>query len=136
VIKPTWERTATGSGLKIARDGTVLLEFANARGERDYDWEGKEAFALSAVECGDVLEALEGGGDKQFFHDPNKMGSGEGAITKTLRVSPGRESGYFFNLAVNNKMAGSSTRYDTVVSTGELRVIRTLLTVSGGAAAV
>ena len=129
VIKPTWERVATGSGLKIARDGTIFLEFANSRGEREYDWEGKAVFALSAVECGDVLEAVEAGGEKSFFHDPNKMGEGEGAITKTLRVSPARESGYFFSLTVNNKATGGA-KYDTPVSAGELRVIRKIMDVS------
>ena len=32
VIKPTWERTTTGNGLKIARVGSLLLEFANSKG--------------------------------------------------------------------------------------------------------
>lgn len=40
VIKPTWEQT--GSGLKIAREGTVLLEFANALEKQKYDWENKQ----------------------------------------------------------------------------------------------
>lgn len=130
VIKPTWERVPTGSGLKIARDGTILLEFANARGERDYDWEGKETFALSATECGEVLAAVEAGIEKSFFHDPNKMGSGEGSITKSLRLAPARESGYFFSLSVNNKMAGTQTKFDTIVSPAELRVIRSIMDVS------
>ncbi|KAG7673446.1 hypothetical protein Ndes2526B_g03107 [Nannochloris sp. 'desiccata'] len=127
VIKPTWERTPTGSGLKIARDGTLLLEFANSRGEREYDWENKETFALSAVECAEILELAESGGEKQFFHDPNKFGSGEGTITKNLRISPARDTGFFFSLSVNNKIAGNQVKYDTVVSPGELRVIRTIM---------
>lgn len=130
VIKPTWERVGTGSGLKIARDGTILLEFANARGERDYDWEGKETFALSATECGDVMAAVEAGAERSFFHDPNKMGAGEGAVTKSLRVSPARDSGFFFSLTVNNKISSSQTKYDTIVSPAELRVIRSIMDVS------
>jgi len=129
MIKPTWERVPTGSGLKIARDGTLLLEFANSRGEREYDWEEKEVFGLSATECADILEAVENGGEKSFFHDPNKMSSGEGTITKSLRVSPGKDSGYFFSLTVNNKVSGSG-RFDTPVSAGELRVIRKVMDVS------
>jgi hypothetical protein len=73
VIKPTWERAGAES-LRLGRAGTLLLEFANSKGEREYDWERKEVFGLSAVECGELLEAVEGGREKSFFHDPNKMG--------------------------------------------------------------
>lgn len=41
VIKPTWVRVSTGSGISVAREGTLLLEFANAISERNYDWEKK-----------------------------------------------------------------------------------------------
>jgi len=130
VIKPTWERTSTGSGLKIARAGTLLLEFANSRGERDYDWENKQTFALSAVECAEVLELAEAGGKQEFFHDPNKFSSGEGTVSKSLRISPASNTGFFFSLSVSNKIAGTQNKYDTVVSPGELRVIRTIMNVS------
>lgn len=46
-IRPTWGKTGTGSGITVTRQGTLLLEFANARGERDYDWEKKEVPAWS-----------------------------------------------------------------------------------------
>lgn len=42
VIKPTWGKTSTGQGLTVTRDGTLLLEFANAKGEKEYDWDAKE----------------------------------------------------------------------------------------------
>ena len=129
LIKPTWERVSSGSGITVARDGTVLLEFANVRGERDYDWESKESFALSAVECADIMLAIENGVDKQFFHDPNKFTSAEGTMTKSLRVSPARDSGYFFSLTVNNK-SGNNQKYDTIVSPAEFRVIRGIMDVS------
>jgi hypothetical protein len=127
LIKPTWERVPTGSGLKVARDGTLLLEFAASRGEREYDWDSKETFALNAVECGEVIEAVDGSAEKQFFHDPNKMASGEGSITKTLRIAPARDSGFFFSLSVNNKISGNNTRLDTVISPAEARVIRSVI---------
>lgn len=41
VIKPTWVRVSSGSGISLAREGTVLLEFATAVGERTYDWNNK-----------------------------------------------------------------------------------------------
>lgn len=44
VIKPTWEQVGNG-GLKVAREGTVLVEFAAAQGPRQYDWEKKEVGA-------------------------------------------------------------------------------------------
>jgi hypothetical protein len=31
-----------------------------------------QSFALSALECAEMLEALEAGREKSFFHDPNK----------------------------------------------------------------
>lgn len=40
VIKPTWE--SIGSGLKISREGTLLLEFAASVGPQQYDWTKKE----------------------------------------------------------------------------------------------
>ena len=40
VIKPTWAHV--GSGLRMQREGTVLLEFAQSLGPQKYDWENKE----------------------------------------------------------------------------------------------
>jgi hypothetical protein len=129
IIKPRWERVPSGSvGLRIARDGTVLLEFAQSRGERQYDWDNKGTIALSAVECGDLLVAVETGIEKTFFHDPNKMASGEGMVTKSFRAVPAREQGYFFSLSINNKMTGQA-KYDTALTPGELRVVRRLMDV-------
>jgi len=130
LIKPTWERIAN-TGMRVAREGTLLLEFAASKGDRVYDWERKGTFAMNAVECADILEATESGmpKEKSFFHDPNKMGSGEGSVTKTLKFSPARDTGYFFSLYVNEKSSGASSRYDTAVSTAELRVIQSIMTV-------
>ena len=129
VVKPTWERVPSSNALKIARRGTVLLEFANSTGEREYDWTNKEAFALNVVECADIMVAVESGQEKQFYHDPNKMSSGEGTVSKTLRISPGRDSGYFFSLSVSNKAAGTQKKYDANVTPGELRVISRIMDV-------
>lgn len=131
LIKPTWERISTGSGIRVSREGTVLLEFAQSKGERVYDWDNKGTFAMNAVECGDILEAIETSTERSFFHDPNRMGSAQGAVTKTLKFSPARDSGYFFSLYVNDKSVGGvvTSRYDTAVSTAELRVIQQVLQV-------
>jgi len=127
LIKPTWERISTGSGIRVSREGTVLLEFAQTKGDRVYDWETKGTFAMNAVECGDILDAAETGTERSFFHDPNKMGFAEGAITKTLKFSPARDSGFFFSLYVNDKATGDTSRYDTAVSPAELRVIQQII---------
>ncbi|KAL6779537.1 hypothetical protein ACKKBG_A12675 [Auxenochlorella protothecoides x Auxenochlorella symbiontica] len=125
VIKPTWGRTGTGSGITVTRDGTLLFEFANARGERDYDWEKKENFALSAVECAGILESVEAGKEASFFHDPNKMSANEGQIVKTLRLSPGQNNSYFMSLSVKNQ--GQQARFDLPLSSAELRVVRSII---------
>ena len=130
VIKPTWERVPTGSGIKISRDGVLLLEFALSRGDRDYDWENKENFALSALECAEILESVEANTEKSFFHDPNKFSAGEGSVTKQLRLSPARETGWFFSLSVNYRGNPNSIRFDTIVSNAELRLIRNIMDVS------
>ena len=129
LIKPTWERVSTGAGIRVSREGTMLLEFAQSRGERVFDWENKGTFAINAVECGDILEAIETNSERSFFHDPNKMGAAEGSVTKSLKFSPARDSGYFFSLYVNDKSSGASQRYDTAVSTAELRVIQSVIDV-------
>ncbi|KAK2078294.1 hypothetical protein QBZ16_004163 [Prototheca wickerhamii] len=124
-IRPTWGKTGTGSGITVTRQGTLLLEFANARGERDYDWEKKENFALSVTECADILDSVEAGKDKSFFHDPNKMSSNEGQVTKTLRIAPGRDSGYFFSLSVKNQ--GQQSQFNVPLSGAEVRVVRSII---------
>ena len=129
LIKPTWERISTGSGIRVSREGTVLLEFAQSKGERVYDWDNKGTFAMNAVECGDILEAIETSTERSFFHDPNRMGAAQGAVTKTLKFSPARDSGYFYSLYVNDKSSGATSRFDTAVSTAELRVIQQVLQV-------
>lgn len=129
IIKPTWERVPSGTGIRVARSGVMLLEFASARGEREYDWENKENFALSALECADILEAVENNTEKSFFHDPNKFSTTEGSLTKQLRISPARETGWFFSLSVNHRGA-SPIRFDIIVSNGELRLMRSLMDVS------
>ncbi len=74
------------------RDGAVLFEFAlpkpgAAKDLREYDWNRKASFSLSATECGDVLcmDTTEG---KEFLHDPNMGSKDAGIMTKKMRWSP------------------------------------------------
>ncbi|KDD76494.1 Whirly transcription factor [Helicosporidium sp. ATCC 50920] len=130
LIRPTWVRSGSGNGISIQRDGTLLLEFATAKAEREYDWDRKETFALSAVECAEILEAAEAKGEVSFFHDPHKMGRQEGQVTKTLRMSTGAGATCFLNLSVADKSANARHQFSVPVSKAELRVLRVLMEVS------
>lgn len=57
----------------------------------------------------------------------NPCSRNEGQITKTLRLTPARDYGYYLSLTVKNQ--GVQSRFDVPVSTGELRVIRTVMEV-------
>lgn len=129
LIRPTWVRSGSGNGISIQRDGTLLLEFATAKAEREYDWDRKETFALSAVECAEILEAAEAKGEVSFFHDPHKMGRQEGQVTKTLRMSTGAGATCFLNLSVADKSANARHQFSVPVSKAELRVLRVLMEV-------
>ena len=53
LIKPTWEQVA--SGMKISREGTVLLEFANALAAQQYNWTQKEVRHCLGADAGACL---------------------------------------------------------------------------------
>ncbi|GAB4819044.1 hypothetical protein N2152v2_006090 [Parachlorella kessleri] len=127
VIKPTWVKSGTGSSISVGREGTVLLEFANSQGEKNYDWENKGTFALSALECAEVLEALESGRDRSFYHDPSKGSNDEGQVSKSFKLSPARDQGFFLNLGVKDNVAGRNASYGTALSAAEARVMRRLM---------
>jgi hypothetical protein len=123
IIKPTWERTA--SGIRLSREGTMLLEFATGSGDRSYAWGSKGTFGLSASEIGDFLVAAEANEEWSAFHDPNMGGSSRGAVNKSLKLTPAQQGSWFLSLAVRG---GSSTgSYSVPLSRGELRVISTCL---------
>ena len=44
-INPTWKQIS-GDSYTVEKPGVLLLEFAKARGERQYDWNNKQFFAL------------------------------------------------------------------------------------------
>ena len=74
------------------RDGAVLFEFAlpklgAVKDSREYDWNKKSSFSLSATECGDILcmDTTEG---KEFLHDPNMGSKDAGIMTKKMRWAP------------------------------------------------
>ncbi|KAK3264778.1 Single-stranded DNA-binding protein why1, chloroplastic [Cymbomonas tetramitiformis] len=129
-IKPKFAHTQGGAQM-LEKPGCMLLEFAPAIGERQYDWSKKQTFSLSPVEAGDIMENAKEG--CQFYHDPNKGRSGEGSITKQLSISRTPDGkGFFFQLVVNmpnRSGAGNqstSQRVSVPVSNAEYATLKSL----------
>eukprot|EP00897_Mesotaenium_endlicherianum_P003308 jgi/Mesen1/3004/ME000177S02283 len=96
-IKPTFEKR-DGGGIVLAKEGAILFEFAASIGTRVYDWKKKQMIALRATEVGSLI-ALNPDERVEFFHDPNMGRSGEGKVSKSLKVEPmPKLDGYYFNL--------------------------------------
>ena len=53
----------------------MLLEFAKARGERQYDWNNRQYFAMDETEMGDMIANLSRGEGVQFYHDSSLGGN-------------------------------------------------------------
>ncbi|KAK3014799.1 hypothetical protein RJ639_009130 [Escallonia herrerae] len=115
---PKFSKLDSG-GLKVDRCGTIMLTFTPASGERKYDWEKKQRFALSPTEVGSLisLKALE---SCEFFHDPAMKSSNAGQVRKSLSVKPHADgSGYFISLSVVNNIQKTNERFTVPVTTAE-----------------
>ncbi|XP_008803798.1 single-stranded DNA-binding protein WHY2, mitochondrial-like [Phoenix dactylifera] len=122
-VLPTFSRLDSGSS-KVDRRGVVLLKFMPAIGQRKYDPEKKQLFALSATEIG-CLISLGPAESCEFFHDPSMKSSLEGQVKKTLSVSPvPNGEGYFFNLTVMNSVQKTNDRFSVPVAKAEFAVVR------------
>ncbi|PSC72124.1 ssDNA-binding transcriptional regulator [Micractinium conductrix] len=126
VIRPSWQQS--GTGLSVAREGVVLLEFANALGTQQYDWQNKVTFGLSPLECAGVLHATDAGQEIAYFHDPNKGTPSEGSVTKNLRISVGDEryKGWMMSITINQ--SGAKSFMSCPVTDPEMRLMKTLFT--------
>lgn len=125
-ILPTFSKS--GGGFKVDRRGTVMLTFWPAIGERKYDWEKKQLFALSATEIGSLIN-LGPEGSCEFFHDPSMLSSNAGQVRKSLSIKPhGDGSGYFFSLNVVNNILQTNDRLVVPVTSAEFAVMRTVFT--------
>ncbi|WOL14275.1 hypothetical protein Cni_G23055 [Canna indica] len=112
---------------KVYKNGCVMVTFWPAIGQRKYDWQKKQAFALSPTEVGSLI-ALGPAESCEFFHDPSMKSSLEGQVKKTLSVSPlGNDNGYFLNLSVVNHVQKTNERFSVPVTKAEFTVIRTVL---------
>eukprot|EP01040_Poterioochromonas_malhamensis_P007351 gene7351-7932_t len=109
-IAPTFQ--AVGNNQKLAREGSLLLEFAPAGGngmatnQREYDWSKKQFFALNLAEMGDLISFDKTKGF-ELFHDPNL-------------------GGLYFNLFISDKNSGGSGSISAPVTLGEYEVIKTM----------
>ncbi|KAK9805900.1 hypothetical protein WJX73_002952 [Symbiochloris irregularis] len=131
IVSPTFELSQGSSpGLVVGRQGVVLLEFANAQqgtgtspGQRRYDWERKQNFALSAVELAGLVEPHE----QKYTHDPNITSSSKGNTMKNLTFNPNPQvqGGWFLSLQVQEG-GQEAGRFAVPISQGEMACLRVL----------
>ncbi|KAF6141486.1 hypothetical protein GIB67_000867 [Kingdonia uniflora] len=99
-LMPQYTKLESGH-LRTERKGCMMLSFMPSIGERKYNSEKKQYFALSATEIGALIN-LGPGKSCEFFHDPSMKSSNAGQVRKSLSVSPlslTEDNGYFFNLS-------------------------------------
>lgn len=119
---PTFRKLDTGN-LQLDRRGCMMLIFWPAIGERKYDWQKKQFFALSATEIGSLI-CLSPTDSCEFFHDPSMKSSNAGQVRKSLSIKPFSD-GFFISLSVANNNLKTSERFTVPVTAAEFAVIRT-----------
>ena len=119
----------SNSGAKtITKEGGLLLEFANATGQRVYDWGNKGTFFMSATECGGILACEKQSLASEFVHDPNIDKPNAGQVLKRLKWTPTNDdNGYFMGLQVSDKSAGAPVTYTVPLTWAEVEVLCTLI---------
>ncbi|XP_020589123.1 single-stranded DNA-binding protein WHY2, mitochondrial isoform X2 [Phalaenopsis equestris] len=115
-VPPTFIKMDSGHQ-RVDKKGVILMKFIPAIGQRKYDSERKQYFALSATEVG-CLISLGPGESCEFFHDPSMKSSLEGQVKKTLTISP-------LNDAVMNAVLKTNERLSLPVTKAEFCVMRT-----------
>uniref|UniRef100_A0A5B7BHB2 Single-stranded DNA-bindig protein WHY2, mitochondrial n=1 Tax=Davidia involucrata TaxID=16924 RepID=A0A5B7BHB2_DAVIN len=121
---PTFTKMDSAT-LKVDRIGTIMLTFWPAIGERKYDWEKRQKFALSATEVGSLI-SLGPRDSCEFLHDPAMLSSNAGQVRKSLSIKPHADaSGYFISLSVVNHILKTNERFTVPVTTAEFAVMRT-----------
>ncbi|KAL2893953.1 Single-stranded DNA-binding protein WHY2 mitochondrial [Bienertia sinuspersici] len=135
-------------GIRVKRQGYILLSFSPAVAERKYDWQRKQiimpfwaaikidtgfeelavmikVFALSATEVG-ALIALGPNGSCEFFHDPAMQTSNAGQVRKSFSIRANPDgTGYFMSLNVVNNIAKTNDRFSLPITSAEFAVMRT-----------
>ncbi|PON34883.1 Transcription factor [Parasponia andersonii] len=123
-ILPTF--TKLDSGLHVVeRRGVMMLKFIPAIGERKYDWEKKQLFALSPTEVGSLI-SLGVSDSCEFFHDPSMLSSNAGQVRKSLSIKPhSTGSGYMISLTVINNVEKTRDNLSVPFTTAEFAVVKT-----------
>ncbi|KAF7805245.1 ammonium transporter 1 member 2 [Senna tora] len=121
---PTFTKLESGTVI-VDRHGSMMMIFTPAVGERKYDWEKKQRFALSATEVGSLISM--GPTDScEFFHDPAMKSSNAGQVRKSLSIKPHADgSGYFMSLNVVNNILKTKEFLTVPVTTAEFAVMKT-----------
>ncbi|CAK8565367.1 unnamed protein product [Lathyrus sativus] len=119
---PTFTKLDSGT-LVVDRHGSIMMSFVPAVGERRYDWEKRQRFALSATEVGSLI-AIGPQDSCEFFHDPSMKSSNAGQIRKSLSIKP-HSSGYFVSLTVVNSVLNTKDNFSVPVTTAEFSVMKT-----------
>ncbi|KAF7078238.1 hypothetical protein CFC21_082709 [Triticum aestivum] len=125
-ILPLFTKVESG-GSRVDRNGSVMLTFFPAVGQRKYDYTKKQLFALSPTEVGSLI-SLGPAESCEFFHDPSMKSSHEGQVKKSLSITPlGSDNGYFVNITVLNNVQKTNERLSVPVTKAEFAVMRTAL---------
>ncbi|KAK7337967.1 hypothetical protein VNO77_18561 [Canavalia gladiata] len=121
---PTFTKLDSGT-VVVDRRGSIMMIFMHAVGERKYDWEKRQRFALSATEVGSLITM--GPQDScEFFHDPSMLSSNAGQVRKSLSIKPHANSnGYFVSLTVVNNLLNTKDHFNVPVTTAEFAVMKT-----------
>ncbi|XP_065880791.1 single-stranded DNA-binding protein WHY2, mitochondrial [Euphorbia lathyris] len=124
-VMPTFIKLDSGHH-RIERRGVMLLTFMPSVGERKYDYEKRQHFALSATEMGTVM-SLGPTGSSEFFHDPSMLSSNAGQVRKSLSIKSQSDGGggYFISLSVVNNILKFNDRFNVPLTAGEFTVLKT-----------
>ncbi|KAF8405666.1 hypothetical protein HHK36_007743 [Tetracentron sinense] len=123
-VSPRFSKLNSGD-FKVDKTGCMMLNFWPAVGQRKYDWQKRQLFALSPTELGSLI-SLGPNDSCEFFHDPSMKSSNAGQVRKSLSVTPLADgSGYFLNLTVVNNNLKTNERFSVPVTKAEFAVMRT-----------
>ncbi|KAH9304418.1 hypothetical protein KI387_008822, partial [Taxus chinensis] len=122
-IAPDFRLLDSGA-MKLSKEGAVLLSFAHSVGEKQYDLNKKQVFALKVTELGTLL-SLSSNESCEFFHDTLKHTSAAGKIHKVLQVTPFPNGpGYFLSLKVSDKIKNIEEHFSVPITKAEFTLMR------------
>lgn len=110
--------------------GALFVQAAKATAPNVYDWDNKVMIALNLTDIAQILDMLRappalGQDGVNIYHDKHKGSNREGQVVSTLKISRGKEHGWFFVLG--RKENGGYRDVSLPVSDGELLELKQLL---------